>query len=152
MQLASLSGSTIRYSNFENADLRHAMLIDSVLDTTNRFAGADLRGAILLIDQQTSAAGKFFAGGIANSKPIEREGGGIVPPTVLPKNMTLSSLGLVDSDKLDISSLRKALPRDADYSHSILLAPRCHWRAEMMIEQAALYYQFSKKRLSSGSR
>jgi uncharacterized protein YjbI with pentapeptide repeats len=152
MQLASLSGSTIRYSNFENADVRHAMLIDSVLDTTNRFAGADLRGAILLIDQQKSAAGKIFAGGIANSKPIEREGGGIIPPTVLPKNMTLSSLGLVDSDKLDISSLRKALPRDADYSHSILLAPRCHWRAEMMIEQAGLYYQFSKKRLSSGSR
>jgi uncharacterized protein YjbI with pentapeptide repeats len=145
MQLSSLSWSAIAHSSFENADLRHVIMVDSVIHDSNKFAGADMRGAILMIDKERSALGAIFAGAIANSKPIKLDDGRIVPPVILPEGRTLAELGLIEAGTSSISHLRKKSPRDANDANAILLGPECHWRPAFMWYLAEIYYKYASK-------
>ena len=88
-------------TNFEGASLIEASLYDTELHGASIFKGADLRGADLRVKNYGKRNQKFFKGGYANTEQINMSDGTIIPTTILPKNQSLSSLGLIEWNKED---------------------------------------------------
>lgn len=139
MQIASLKGSTLQDSDFSLADLRDTTFYGARILEGNRFDGADLRGAVLLVDEKNSLPGKIFKGAYGNSRPYRNRDGHYIPATKTPKDLSLADLGIIDISEKDTDVLRKAGTRNGEESRAIRLPSSCKWKIDGAVAQLELH-------------